>query len=249
MGEHGKHWILVKTAILAAGLAVWGHSAVACRLALVLAMDVSNSVDADEDALQRNGLATALSAAAVQDAFFASDQPVALAVFEWSGRHHQRMMQDWVLIDSPAVLDQVAATISTTPRFYYEFPTAIGYALGYSAGLLDRAPVCDAQTIDVSGDGVNNDGFEPRDAFNAFDLSGVTVNGLVIEVPEDAALRAGQIDLRSYYEQHVIRGAGAFIEIANGFDDFARAMEVKLIRELGVLMIGQTDGVTARSGG
>lgn len=84
MGEHGQHRILVKCAILLAGLAVCGHSAQACRLALVLALDVSNSVDADEDALQRNGLATALLAPTVRDAFFASDAPAALAVFEWS---------------------------------------------------------------------------------------------------------------------------------------------------------------------
>lgn len=249
MGKHGKHRILVRTAILAAGLAVSGHAADACRLALVLAMDVSNSVDADEDALQRSGLATALLAPAVRDAFFASDAPVALAVFEWSGRHHQRMMQNWVLIDSPETLDRVATKIATTPRFYYEFPTAIGYALGYAAGLLDTAPVCDARTIDISGDGVNNDGFAPREAYGAFNLADVTVNGLVVEVPEDAALRAGQIDLTTYYQQNVIQGAGAFIEVARGFDDFSRAMEVKLIRELGVLMLGQNGDASFGAGG
>lgn len=224
--------------LLAAALAIWGQAADACRLALVLAMDVSNSVDANEDALQRSGLASALLAPDVRAAFFASDLPVALAAFEWSGRHHQRLMQDWVLIDSPETLERVATNIATTPRFYYEFPTAIGYALGYSAGLFEQAPPCDAQTIDVSGDGVNNDGFAPRDAFGAFDLDGVTVNGLVIDVPEDAPLREGQIDLTTYYTRHVIRGPGAFIEVANGFEDFARAMEIKLIRELSVLMLG-----------
>ena len=91
----------------------------------------------------------------------------------------------------------------------------------------------------MSGDGVNNDGFEPRDAFLTFDLEGVTINGLVIEVPEDAALRAGQIDLTTYYLENVIQGPGAFIEVARGFDDFARAMEIKLVRELGVLMLDQ----------
>lgn len=226
------------TAFTAASM-VWGQAVDACRLALVLAMDVSNSVDPDEDALQRGGLATALLAPDVRDSFFASDDPVALAVFEWSGRHHQRIMQDWVVIDSPATLGNVAANIASTPRFYYEFPTAIGFALGYSAGLLDRAPVCSAKTIDISGDGVNNDGFAPRDAYAAFDLDGVTVNGLVIDVPEDAPLRAGQLDLMSYYAQNVIRGPAAFIEVASGFDDVARAMEAKLIRELQVMILGQ----------
>ena len=239
---------MIRAASLACALAVWGQAADACRLALVLGMDVSNSVDADEDALQRGGLAAALRAPDVQDAFLASGDPVALAVFEWSGRHHQRMIQDWVLIDSLQTLDAVATNIATRPRFYYEFPTAIGFALGYSAGLLDSAPPCLAQTIDISGDGVNNDGFEPSAAYGAFDLDGVTVNGLVIEVPEDAPLRQGQIDLATYYAQNVIQGPAAFIQIANGFDDFARAMEVKLIRELQVMILGQTHS-PIRSGG
>ena len=211
----------------------------ACRLALVLAMDVSNSVDATEDALQRQGLATALIAPQVEAAFFASDQPVALAVYEWSGRYHQRLMQDWVMIDSPETLRAVSARIASTPRFYYEFPTALGFALGYASDLLARAPVCDAQTIDVSGDGLNNDGFEPREAIAAFGLDDVTINGLVIEVPEEALLREGRISLLDYYERDVIQGPAAFVEVADGFEDFARAMEVKLIRELGVLMLGQ----------
>lgn len=239
----------IRAAGLAAGLAVWGQAADACRLALVLAMDVSNSVDADEDALQRQGLAAALMAQPVRDAFFASDQPVALTVFEWSGRHHQRMMQDWVLIDSPSTLDQVAANIAGKPRFYYEFPTAIGYALGHAGALLDQGPICDAQTIDISGDGVNNDGFEAADAIAVFGLQDVTVNGLVVEVPEDAILREGRIGLVDYYTRHVIHGPAAFVEVADGFEDFARAMETKLVRELGVVMIGSVPpGPTAADG-
>ncbi|MDA9789631.1 DUF1194 domain-containing protein [Amylibacter sp.] len=96
---------------------------------------------------------------------------------------------------------------------------------------------------------MNNDVFEPRDAFLAFDLKGVTINGLVIEVPEDAGLRAGQINLATYYLLNVIQGPGAFIEVARGFDDFGRAMEIKLIRELGVLMLGQNDLLTAGQDG
>jgi len=233
---------------IACALMVSGQSAQACRLALVLGMDVSNSVDATEDALQRNGLAAALLAPAVKDAFFVTDDPVALVVFEWSGRHHQRLMQDWVLIDSPETLEQVASTIATTPRFYYEFPTAIGYALGYSAGLLERGPQCRERTIDLSGDGVNNDGFDPRDAYEAFDLGGVNVNGLVIDVPEDAPLRAGQPDLATYYATNVIQGPAAFIEVAAGFEDFARAMERKLVRELQVMILGQI-APSGQSGG
>jgi len=211
----------------------------ACRLALLLAMDVSNSVDMNEDALQRQGLATALIAPKVEAAFFASDAPVALAIYEWSGRYHQSLLHDWVLIDSPRTLREVSARIARSPREYFEFPTALGFALGYASDLLERAPDCNNQTIDVSGDGLNNDGFGPREAVSTFGLEDVTINGLVIEVPEEAILREGRMGLVEYYESRVIQGPGAFVEIADGFDDFARAMEVKLIRELGVLMLGQ----------
>jgi len=226
---------------MAMALALWAQGADACRLALVLALDVSNSVDQREDALQRGGLAAALRVPAVRDAFLASNAPVALAVFEWSARDHQNLLHDWVVIDNPETLDQVAAQIATTSRSDSQFATAIGHALRYSAGLLARAPRCDAQTIDISGDGVNNDGFTPHAAYDAFNLEGVIVNGLVIDVPEDAILRENRLNLPTYYDLHVINGPGAFIEVANGFDDFARAMEMKLIRELGVLLLGEND--------
>jgi hypothetical protein len=159
------------------------------------------------------------------------------------------MIQDWVLIENVDILNDVANRIASTRRIVAERPTALGYALGYSAGLLARAPVCAAQTIDVSGDGLNNDGFEPRQAYDVFDLNGVTVNGLVIEEPDDAAFRIGQIDLPSYYEQELIQGPAAFVEIADGFEDFARTMEVKLIRELDVLMLGQNGQPTQGTDG
>ena len=90
--------------------------AAACRLALVLAMDVSNSVDPDEDRLQRQGLASALLAPDVQDAFFASPDPVALMVFEWSGRYHQMVLQDWIDIRTPTDLAGVSSTIALSGR-------------------------------------------------------------------------------------------------------------------------------------
>ncbi len=239
---------MLNTVVLAAGLALCAPPAQACRLALVLGMDVSASVDAGEDRLQRAGLAAALMTPRVQAAFFASDAPVAFAVFEWSGRNHQHLMQDWVVVNSPATLAQVATNIASTRRLHTGSPTAIGYAIGYSAGLLGRAPPCDTQTIDLSGDGMNNDGFAPQDAIFAFDLDGVTVNGLVIRVPRDANGQAVQQDLETYYAQNVIHGAAAFVQVADGFEDFARAMEQKLIRELGLRVVG-TAGPTVEPAG
>ncbi|MEL6958318.1 MAG: DUF1194 domain-containing protein [Pseudomonadota bacterium] len=230
---------MIRASLFAVCLSLWAGTAAACRLALVLAMDVSSSVSDAEDALQRGGLASALLAPKVQQAFFATGDPVALAVFEWSGRYNQLLVQDWVLIDSPATLQRVADRIASTPRSTTDYPTALGHALGYASILLTRAPICEAQTVDVSGDGQNNDGFAPADAFGAFPFEAVTVNGLAINVPEDIAAREGQDDLVTYYTREVIRGPGAFVEVANGFEDFAATMERKLIRELGVRIIGQ----------
>jgi hypothetical protein len=205
-----------------------------CRLALALALDVSSSVDAEEDALQRGGLVSALVAPEVQAAFFASDLPVALAVYEWSGRHNQEMVLDWVLIDSPATLVSAAEVIAASKRSHNDFPTAMGHALGFASGLLARGPACLYSTIDMAGDGQNNDGFSPTQAYGAFPFDGVTVNGLVV----NAADYEAETNLIDFYRQEVVRGPGAFVEIANGFDDYERAMRRKLERELTPRVIG-----------
>ena len=208
--------------------------ATACRLALVLAIDVSSSVNADEDSLQRGGLANALIAPGVVEAFFASPEPVALAVFEWSGRYNQADLLDWTLIETEADLLAASDAIRNSRRSHNDFPTAMGYALGHAAGKFQDGPACLFRTIDMAGDGVNNDGFGPAEAYAAFPFDDVTVNGLVV----NGADFEGETDLIPFFEQQVIRGPGAFIEIANGFADYADAMERKLIRELQVLSIG-----------
>jgi len=214
-----------------------GTAAAECRLALVLAIDVSSSVDEAEDALQRGGLARALIAPEVQAAFFASDVPVALAIFEWSGRYNQELLLDWTLIDGPEALTVAAETIARSDRSHNDFPTAIGYALGYASVLLQQAPTCWAQTIDVSGDGVSNEGFPPEAAYREFIFDGVTVNGLVIAPAEFESAQ----DLTTYYRDEVIRGPGAFVEIAASFEDFEDTMRRKLVRELSAMAIGALD--------
>ena len=222
-----------------AGVALIAQPASACRLALVLAMDVSSSVDAAEDALQRQGLAHALIEPEVIAAFFASDDPVAVSVFEWSGRYNQAMLADWTLVQSPADLAVLSARIAGSIRSHNDFPTAMGHALGHAAGLLQRGPDCLFKTIDIAGDGINNEGFGPTEAYNAFPFADVTVNGLVV----NAADFEGEVGLISFFQNEVIRGPGAFIEIATSFDDYDRAMRRKLIRELGVQVLGGAPGL------
>lgn len=237
MGEHGKHRSLVKICVSAAALAlglVPAAGAANCRLALVLAMDVSSSVDAAEDQLQRGGLVAALISPAVEAAFFAADQPVALAVYEWSGRYNQEILLDWTLIDNRSTLVKVAEIIAASTRSHNDFPTAMGYALGYGANLLERAPKCLKKTLDMAGDGQNNDGFDPAIAYREFPFAEVTVNGLVV----NAADFEGEAGLIAYYQLQVLHGPGAFMVIADGFEDFERAMRRKLERELTPATIG-----------
>ncbi|MEO0381200.1 MAG: DUF1194 domain-containing protein [Pseudomonadota bacterium] len=229
---------MVRAAALLVALCA-ASPAAACRLALLLALDVSSSVDADEDRLQRGGLVSALTSPQVRAAFFAVDAPVALAVFEWSGRYNQEVVLDWTLIDSPAALLGAAETVAASKRSHNEFPTAMGYALGYGAEMLRRAPNCLYQTIDMAGDGQNNEGFGPRLAYKEFAFDEVTVNGLVV----NAAEFTSETTLIEFYRDEVLWGPGAFMEVAQGFEDYERAMRRKLERELTPPVIG---GLTTR---
>ena len=205
-----------------------------CRLALLLAVDVSSSVDTVEYSLQTKGLAAALVSPDVTRAFMASPAPVALAVYEWSGRYNQVTVQDWVLVKRPAHLLAIAETIAAHPRSHSKFPTAMGYALGHAVSMMRRAPPCAAYTLDISGDGKNNEGFGPDQAYRAFAFEGITVNGLAINGADYEA----ETDLIPYYRNEVLRGPGAFLEIAQGFEDFERAMQRKLEREVAPGFVG-----------
>lgn len=245
MGQHGKYWTLVIRAALCIGFLAAPAWAVECRLALLLALDVSSSVDVDEDRLQRGGLAAALMSPEVREAFFASDLPVALAAYEWSGRYNQEVLLDWVMIRNSAAIGFAAEQIASSKRSHNEFPTAMGYALGYGAQMLQRGPNCLAKTIDMAGDGRNNEGFPPRSAYAEFPFAGVTVNGLVV----NAAEFESETQLISFFEGEVLHGPGAFLEVAQGFEDYERAMRRKLERELRPPSIGALPHDDAHSPG
>lgn len=205
-----------------------------CRLALALAMDISVSVDDAEDLLQRQGLAAALLAPEVQEAFFSSPLPVALAVYEWSGQSTQHVILNWHLIENQGNLVTAATQISQSIRSNQGSATAMGHALRFGAKLLQSAPPCLFHTIDLSGDGSNNDGYGPQIAYQRFFTRDVVVNGLVI----NAADFEGELFLIPFFENNVLHGPGAFLEVAQGFEDFERAMRKKLERELSGLQIG-----------
>lgn len=229
MGEHGKHRPLVRWAVLLSGLFAAPAEA-ACRLALVLALDVSSSVDAREYDLQRAGLAAALDAPDIRHAILTGEGEVALAVYEWSGRFQEKLHLDWTYLRSHADITRAAAVLAGMERSTSEYPTALGSALGYGAQVMTRAPDCARRVIDVSGDGVNNQGFAPALAYKHFPFQGIIVNGLVILGHDATVLR--------HYRDEVLRGPGAFLELAQGFEDFERAMGRKLYREISDIVLG-----------
>nr|WP_245841052.1 DUF1194 domain-containing protein [Puniceibacterium sediminis] len=210
---------------------VLGQSGDACRLALVLALDVSSSVDATEHLLQRDGLAAALDDPDIRGAILqGAPGGVALSVYEWSGRQRSVTILDWTLLRSDVDIDTAVATLRRTPRSETRYPTAMGFALGYGATLMARSPDCSRRVIDLSGDGISNDGFGPELAYKHFPFDGVTVNGL--------AVLGADPQVQDYFEDFVRHGPGAFVEISQGYEGYRRAMTRKLFREINDMVIG-----------
>lgn len=232
---------MIRAAALWAALWAMPAEAADCRLALALALDVSSSVDALEDKFQRRGLANALISPEVERAFFLSPQPVALAVYEWSGAQHQSILLDWRLIETPNDLYDVSARLGGSQRSRDDEATALGQALAFASGLFANGPDCLAKTLDVSGDGRNNDGFGPRLAYESFPYDGITVNGLAIRSLgfSTGAFTAAPVDIESYFYKEVIRGPNAFVEVAANYGDYQRAMTRKLERELAPMIVTQ----------
>lgn len=212
-------------AVVAATLTMAPAAALECRLALSLAVDVSASVDGKEHLLQREGIARALEHPDIAAAVFATPgTTIALHIFEWSGRWNQAVLLDWTLIESPAHLRSLAMPLREKRRSASEFPTSLGSAMLFAHTQMRRAPPCDAQTVDVSGDGRNNDGFGPDSAYKAADYSRITVNGLAID-GED-------ISLTDYFAREVIRGPGAFVMSTQDYSGFEEAIRRKMEREI-----------------
>lgn len=240
MGQYGKHRALVRALFLGLGL-FWAEAVEAqCRLALALGMDVSGSVDEVEYRLQLDGLAAALTAPEVQAQILQFPEvPIWLTAYEWSGRFNQRPLVPWIALDSPAVLDRIAATLRSTERLRGVNSTGIGGSMQYGEVQFKRGPECWRYTLDLSGDGTNNDGPAPEVIRET--LIGREINGLVIGLDLTVGRDERQMDimrLSAYYRKNVIKGPDAFVEVAQGFEDFERAMTKKLLRETKSLMVG-----------
>lgn len=195
-----------------------------CGLALVLSVDVSSSIDAGEYYLQTRGLARAFRNGVLRDALLGlSQEPVVATVMQWSGYNHQSQVVPWTRLDNADVIERFARAITNVPRGARDQPTALAKGLEFAAGLVSAMP-CTRRVIDVSGDGVNNWGVEPSYFAERGLFDGMTINGLVI--------KGASPDPEPYYREHVIRGPGAFVMIAEDYEAYPEAILEKLLREI-----------------
>jgi Ca-activated chloride channel family protein len=197
------------------------RSLFACDLALVLAVDVSGSVDADEYRVQMDGLALALQDGIVADALV--DAQARVSLVQWSGSSRQEQTVPWTALTSHADVAALAVRIADDPRLWRNYSTAIGEAIGLSIRSFGDVAACRRKVIDVSGDGLSNEGVEPATHHAALGAQGIVVNALAIETDDT--------DLTAYFFEHLIMGEGAFVITANGFEDYPEQIRRKLQRE------------------
>jgi Ca-activated chloride channel family protein len=195
--------------------------ALACQLALVLAVDVSGSVDAREYDIQMQGLAAALEDGIVIDALI--EQKAMLTLLQWTGSSRQQQTIPWTRITSALDVADFASRVAQDKRVWRNYSTAIGEALTAAQNALAAVPECTRKVIDISGDGISNEGVDPNARRAALADMNVTVNALAIETDET--------DLTAWFFENLILGEGAFVVTANGFDDYPEQIKRKLQRE------------------
>ena len=197
----------------------------AVDLALVLAIDCSFSVDANEFRLQMEGLGRAFMRDDVKAAIRKGDrQRIAVAAMQWSDETNQMVVLPWTIIAGDADADEVGAVLARMPRRLAEGGTSISTALTYGAALFAAAPPASRRVIDISSDGRNNIGPPVNAARDRIVAQGITINALVIlnEWPT----------LDIYFEKQVVGGQAHFVIPANDYDDYAEAIYRKLLREI-----------------
>src|SRR5258708_11221211 len=204
---------------------------------LVLAADVSRSIDDVEFNLQRKGYAAAITDPRVLRAISGGrNHAIAVTFIEWSGAADQNFIVDWTVVRDEEAAGGIAATMIAAPRSFLG-RTSISAAIDYSLERLAAAsPQAEKRIIDVSGDGTNNSGRPVTEARDQAVASGVTINGLAIintqANPGYAFHTQPPGGLPHYYEENVIGGPGAVLLQVENFDTFAQSMTRKLVTEI-----------------
>lgn len=213
--------------LFAAGFTSMNVSAIPVDLELVLAVDVSGSVDGNEYAGQKGGYVAAFKDAAVQNAILGTSNgrigKIAVTYVEWSGTNQQATLVNWTLIDSAASATAFADSIAGTTRAY-NGSTGVAAAIGYSAGLFGSAHTGNRKVIDISGDGQENTFGSPSTERDTALAGGVdAINAIAIE----------SSSLEQYYRDNVIGGTDSFALFATDFDaSFTAGIKRKLFQEI-----------------
>ncbi len=241
MGKEKNSISLVQSAAKAA-MAVWAAMALLhiegaqaetpVSIELVFAVDTSISVDGFEYNLLMKGIADAFRTPEIIN-LIGQQNGVAVALFQWNSQVNEQYMIPWHLLKDPASVLAFAAKVERAERDPNRGFTAIGRAVDFGVRSIAENPFEGRHLkIDVAGDGRNNTGVLPSISRQKANALGIVINGLPIltHTGNDT------YDLITYYREKVIHGPGAFVEIANEYDDFARAFLRKLRREITLIV-------------
>ena len=237
-------WIFRRTAIvLAFASAIFAAPPARTEpvdLLLVLAADVSRSVDSQKFQLQREGYAAALSDPRVIDAIQSGRRGrIGVLFLEWSGFGNQKVVIDWTVVDGPKAAQAFGDRLLESPRSFAD-RTSISGGIDAAVAQLARAPFeAQRRTIDVSGDGTNNAGRDVGLARDEALALGISINGLVIlsetPLPWNPEHTNPPGGLTKYYRDNVIGGPGSFVLEAKDFNSFGEAIVKKMIAEIAEL--------------
>jgi hypothetical protein len=220
-------------------------------LLLVLAVDVSRSIDAAKFQLQREGYAAAISDPHVLDAIRSGRTGrIGLTLVEWSGAGAQKVVVDWTAIGDTDAAKGFGDRLLEAPRSFAD-RTSISGGIEFAMGQFDKAPYQSARhTIDVSGDGTNNAGRDVGQQRDDAVAKGVTINGLPILSDNPMSWNPDHTNppggLANYYRNNVIGGPNAFVMVAENFNSFGQAIIKKMIAEVAQARQPQPRKVAAR---
>jgi hypothetical protein len=208
-------------------------SAIPVDVELVIAVDVSYSMDPDEQALQREGYVLALTSKEFLQALHqGAHGKIAITYFEWAGQSDQKILMPWRVIDGPESADAVAAEIARAP-IRRASRTSISGGLRFAKPLFDDSGYRGLRrVIDVSGDGANNAGPLVELIRDDVLAAGITINGLPIMLKRPYKGTMDMDNLDEYYEDCVIGGPGAFVIPIREREKFIEATRTKLVLEV-----------------
>jgi hypothetical protein len=249
-----RRWLFGLFCLAAAGF--WPGSALNAQqaaapseevdVALVLAVDVSYSMDLDELALQRNGYIEAFRSKELHDAIAkGAIGKIAVSYFEWAGGDFQHIVKPWTVIESPQSAIAFAEELGEAPTRRGR-RTSISGAIDLAVSLLEKSNVAAMRrVIDISGDGANNDGRPVTQARDAARDKGIAINGLPVMLKQASYFDIDNLDI--YYEECVITGIGAFVIPIRERKQFVDATRTKLVREIAEMPAAGPDALVQKA--